>query len=136
MRCATVVCVLAVLTALFLQATAPEPPERTVDVVSLVMPAVMYVGERVAVRATVIGDGIIDATRATYLCSHITGECDRTSRGLIDTDSPWTGFAGWARPQLAGAYEVEFVVHEDWGADSRRATTRVSMTFDAIVGSE
>jgi hypothetical protein len=126
------VCSLTLATALLLRSTGPDLPQQTVQVASLVLPASMYVDERVAARAIVTPDGAHGAVRKFHMCYTATGECVRTSRGSVPLRDAWTGFAGWVTPREAGTHVVELVLHEDWGVDSQRATTRVSVTLEAL----
>jgi len=132
MRTLLLVCSLAVAGALILRGSAPDVPSQTMHVTSLVVPASMYVDERVAVRASIITGGTRDAIRTFTVCHQATGECVRTSRGTVPSRETWTGFVGWLSPQDGGTHSIELVLHEDWGVDSPRATTRVTMTLEVL----
>ncbi len=124
MRTAAVVAVLAALAAWLLAATAPARPATTAAVTALTLPAEALVGERLAVRGSVLlpDEGVFD--RRFRVCRLETRQCATSGWGSVTGPGHWSGYAGQVPVTEPGVYRVTWTLHAPWGSDTTRAASR------------
>ena len=128
-----VVCIGALMTALVLSWSAPLPPERgEAEIMALVAPSEVFLGETVAVRATASVAGEVRLERRFRVCALETGECRTAGWGSVQGPIEWAGFAGHLAPWRPGQYAITWSLYAPWASDVQRAVTRVTLEVTAV----
>lgn len=133
MRTTLLVCVAAVLAALALSRSAPEPPDGGGALVTtLVVPSEVYVGERVVVFASAALSTATNLDLRLRVCAIATGECRASGWGSVDGPAEWSGTAGVLEAWQPGRYAVTWSLHAPWAPDAHRAVAHVELEVTAV----
>jgi hypothetical protein len=124
LRAAVTVALIASFAAWWLVETAPEPPSTMAGIVRFEAPSEADVGDRVAVKGTVVVPDASVLDMRLRQCHLESGRCSSIGERGVSGPSIWSGTLGVMRLDEAGSYGLEWTLYADWSPDSRRAAIR------------